>query len=83
MNYSVSDTAEYGGLTVGRKIVTEDTKNAMREALRRIQNGDFAKEWLNEYRSGGANFKKLRQEEADHPVEKVGAELRKMMPWIK
>lgn len=83
MNYSVSDTAEYGGMTVGPRIVTEDTKNAMRAALKRIQSGEFAKEWLDEYRSGGANFERLRRENAEHPVEKVGVELRKMMPWIK
>lgn len=83
MNYSVSETAEYGGLSVGRKIVTEDTKNAMREALRRIQSGEFAKEWIDEYESGGKNFEKLREEDFNHPVEQVGDELRKMMSWIK
>lgn len=83
MNYSVSDTAEYGGLSVGPKIITDETKTVMRDVLKRIQSGEFAKEWLAEYQSGGANFKKLRQQDAEHPVEKVGAELRKMMPWIK
>lgn len=83
MNYSVSDTAEYGGMSVGSKIVTEDTKNAMRAALKRIQTGEFAREWLGEYQSGGKNFEKLRKADADHPIEQVGAELRKMMPWIK
>ena len=83
MNYSVSDTAEYGGLTVGPKIVTEDAKNAMRAALKRIQSGEFAKEWLGEHQSGGKNFQRLREADASHPVEKAGAELRKMMPWIK
>jgi len=82
MNHSVSDTAEYGGMSVGGTIVTEDTKNAMRAALERIQTGEFAKEWILENRSGGANFEKLRRADAGHPVEKVGAELRKMMPWI-
>ena len=83
MNYSVSDTAEYGGLSVGPRIVTEETKNAMRTALTRIQNGEFAKEWIEEYDSGGKNFAKLREADANHPVEKVGDELRKMMNWIK
>ena len=82
MNYSVSDTAEYGGLSVGPKIVTEDTKNAMRAALKRIQNGEFAKEWMDEYASGGKKFEALRKADAEHPVEKVGEELRKMMSWI-
>ena len=83
MNYSVSDTAEYGGYTVGPKIVTEESKKAMKGVLDRIRNGEFAKEWLDEYQSGGANFKRLREADANHPVEKVGAELRKMMTWIK
>ena len=83
MNYSVSDTAEYGGLSVGPKIITEQTKDAMRAALKRIQNGEFAKEWVEEYAAGGKNFQRLREEDANHPVEKVGAELRKMMSWIK
>lgn len=83
MNYSVSDTAEYGGLSVGPKIVTEDTKNAMRAALKRIQSGEFANEWLEEYKSGGKRFQELRAADAAHPIEKVGKELRKMMPWVK
>jgi len=83
MNYSVSDTAEYGGMVVGPKIITEDTKNAMREALGRIQSGEFAKQWLDEYGAGSPNFKKLREADAAHPLEKVGAKLRKMMPFIK
>ena len=82
MNYSVSDTAEYGGLSVGPKIVTAETKKAMEEALRRIQNGEFAKEWMDEYASGGKIFQKLREADANHPVEKTGRELRKMMSWI-
>jgi ketol-acid reductoisomerase len=83
MNYSVSDTAEYGGYSVGPKIITDATKQAMRDQLTRIQNGEFAKEWIDEFASGGKNFQRLREAEANHPVEKVGAELRKMMPWIK
>ncbi len=83
MNYSVSDTAEYGGLTVGPKIITEETKNVMRNVLKRIQNGEFAQEWMDEYASGSKTFQKLRDADAAHPIEKVGAHLRKMMPWIK
>jgi ketol-acid reductoisomerase len=82
MNYSVSDTAEYGGYAVGKKMVTAETKQAMRDALARIQNGEFAKEWLAENEAGCPNFKKMREEDANHPVEKVGEELRKMMTWI-
>jgi ketol-acid reductoisomerase len=83
MNYSVSETAEYGGMSVGPKIITDDTKNAMRETLKRIQSGDFAREWMDEYNSGGANFDKLREANNNHPVEKTGEELRKMMSWIQ
>ncbi len=83
MNYSVSDTAEYGGLSVGPKIITAETKKVMKEVLRRIQDGEFTKEWMDEYASGGKNFQKLRDADANHPVEKTGEELRKMMSWIK
>ncbi len=83
MNYSVSDTAEYGGLSVGPKIVTDEAKQAMRAALKRIQKGEFAKEWLDEYQSGGKQFQKLREADATHPVEVVGAKLRKMMPFLE
>ena len=83
MNYSVSDTAEYGGLSVGPKIVTEDAKDAMRDALKRIRNGDFAKEWLDEFASGGKKFQALRKADAEHPIEVVGKRLRGMMSWIQ
>jgi len=83
MNYSVSDTAEYGGMTVGPKIIDDGVKERMRETLKRIQNGDFAQEWLDEYHSGGKNFERLRKENAEHPVEQVGEKLRDMMSWIK
>lgn len=83
MNYSVSETAEYGGMSVGPKIVTEDSKKAMKEALEYIQNGGFAKEWMAEYESGGAKFEKLREANRTHPIETTGAELRKMMSWIQ
>lgn len=83
MNYSVSETAEYGGMVVGPKIITEETKNAMRGVLEHIQSGEFAKEWMEEYHSGGKNFAKLREANNNHPIEKTGAELRKMMSWIQ
>jgi ketol-acid reductoisomerase len=83
MNYSVSDTAEYGGLSVGPKIVTDESKQAMRATLERIQKGEFAKEWLDEYQSGGKQFEKLREADATHPVEIVGAKLREMMPFLE
>ncbi len=83
MNYSVSETAEYGGYSVGPKIITEDTKRAMQDALKRIQNGDFAKEWIGEFTSGQPNFERMRSEMKAHPIEQVGDGLRKMMAWIK
>ncbi len=83
MNYSVSDTAEYGGMTRGPRIITEETKNEMRKILSEVQQGTFAKEWLDEYNAGQPKMEKLRTENREHPVEKVGAELRKMMSWIE
>ncbi|HPG31535.1 MAG TPA: ketol-acid reductoisomerase [bacterium] len=82
MWYSVSDTAEYGGLTVGSKMVTDETKKSMKQVLERIQNGEFASEWLSETRVGQPKFKSLRNIEKNKLNEKVGAELRKMMPWL-
>ena len=82
MYYSVSNTAEYGGLTRGPKVVTEDTREAMRKILADVKSGDFAREWINEHQSGGKNFKKLEAESKDLLIEKVGKKLRRMMPWI-
>jgi ketol-acid reductoisomerase len=82
MNYSVSDTAEYGGMAKGKKIITDETRNEMRKLLADIQSGAFAKEWLAEYANGQPNMLKLRQETKEHDVEKVGAKLRKMMSWV-
>ncbi|MBP7653688.1 ketol-acid reductoisomerase [Candidatus Dependentiae bacterium] len=82
MWYSVSDTAEFGGLTVGPKIVTEETKKAMKEVLKRIQTGEFASEWLSETRVGQPKFKSLRNISKNNLNEKVGEKLRKMMPWL-
>jgi ketol-acid reductoisomerase len=83
MNYSVSDTAEYGGMTRGPRIITEETRNEMRKILTEVQNGKFAKEWLDEYNSGQPNMNQLRKDNTEHNIEKVGSELRNMMSWIK
>ena len=83
MNYSVSDTAEYGGMTRGKMVIGEASRQAMKEILADVQNGKFAKEWLDEHASGQMNMEKLRQENREHPIEKVGARLREMMSWIK
>ncbi len=82
MNYSVSDTAEYGGMTRGSRIITNETKKEMRKILTEIQNGSFAQEWINENQSGQPLMAKLRQENSEHPVEKVGTTLRSMMSWL-
>lgn len=83
MRYSISNTAEYGDYITGPKIITEDTKNAMRKVLLDIQDGTFARNWLLENQVGCPNFNAKRRIEADHPLEKVGAELRNMMSWTK
>lgn len=81
MRYSISNTAEYGDYITGPKIITEDTKNAMRQVLKDIQEGVFARNWLLENQIGCTNFLAKRRREADHQLEKVGAELRKLMSW--
>ena len=83
MNYSVSDTAEYGGMTRGRRVIPASAKTEMKKILTEIQDGSFAKEWLEEYASGQKNMNQLRQENREHPLEKVGAKLREMMSWLK
>ena len=82
MNYSVSDTAEYGGMTRGSRLITKETRNEMKKILNEIQTGKFADEWLNEYRSGQKNMEKLRKENREHQIEKVGSKLREMMSWL-
>lgn len=81
MRYSISNTAEYGDYITGPKIITEDTKNAMREVLKDIQEGNFARNWLLENQIGCTYFHARRRREADHQLEKVGSELRKLMSW--
>ncbi|QGG94682.1 ketol-acid reductoisomerase [Actinomarinicola tropica] len=82
MRYSVSDTAEYGDLTRGPRIIGDAVKAEMRTILSEIQSGKFAEEWIEESRSGRARFHELEKAGHDHPIEKVGEELRAMMPWI-
>ena len=83
MNYSISNNAEYGEYATGPKIITEDTKNAMRAALARIQSGEYAKDFILENRAGAPMLLSRRRMTAEHPVEVVGEKLRAMMPWIK
>ncbi|NQT30376.1 MAG: ketol-acid reductoisomerase [Candidatus Saganbacteria bacterium] len=83
MRKAISNTAEYGDLTVGPKIIDEKTKKKMQKALKRIQNGAFAREWLKENKEGCVNFNALREKDRNHIVEKVGASLRGMMHWLR
>jgi ketol-acid reductoisomerase len=83
MNYSISDTAEYGEYSRGERIITENTKQEMKKILEEIKSGGFAEEWINEYKSGLGVFKKKRQQMNEHSIEKVGTRLREMMPWLK
>ena len=83
MNYSISNNAEYGEYATGPKIITEETRNAMRAALARIQSGEYAKEFILENRAGAPMLRSRRRMTAEHPIEVVGEKLRAMMPWIK
>ncbi len=82
MRQSISNTAEYGDMTRGKRVITAETRQAMRQLLADIQSGEFAKEWIAENRAGAENFQRMRDEAAGHQVEQVGSKLRKMMPWI-
>jgi ketol-acid reductoisomerase len=82
MRYSISNTAEYGDYTRGKRVISDETRESMRRILREIQSGDFAREWIAENRAGQENFRRLRAEQADAPVERTGKELRSMMSWI-
>jgi ketol-acid reductoisomerase len=83
MRFSVSNTAEYGDLTRGRRIISDTTRQAMKDVLGEIQSGAFAREWIAENRAGQENFKRMRAEQAGTQVESVGEELRSHMDWIK
>src|SRR6202034_3099343 len=83
MRYSVSNTAECGDYTRGKRVMTDQTRSDMRKILGEIQSGDFAREWIAENRAGQENFKRMRAEQADTQIEHVGAELREGMDWIE
>ena len=82
MRYSISNTAEYGDMTRGKRVVDETTRAAMKKILADIQSGKFANEWIAEYRAGLPKFKDLRKQGEQHPVEEVGRKLRSFMPWL-
>ncbi len=83
MNYSISNNAEYGEYVTGPRVVTEDTKNAMRQCLRDIQTGEYAKSFILENKAGAPTLQSRRRLTAEHQIEQVGEKLRAMMPWIK
>ena len=83
MRHSISNTAEYGDMTRGPKVITDDTREAMKKILSDIQSGDFAREWIAENNAGTENFDRLREEGKNHQVETVGAALREKMDWIR
>ncbi len=83
MRYSISDTAEYGDLTRGPRIINEEVKKEMKRILEEIQSGRFAREWILENQANRPVMNALRRREAEHPIEEVGAKLRAMMPWLK
>jgi ketol-acid reductoisomerase len=82
MRYSISDTAEYGDLTRGPRVINEGVRAEMQQILSDIRDGTFAEEWIAENRNGRSNFEKLREASRKHQIESVGAELRDMMPFI-
>jgi ketol-acid reductoisomerase len=83
MRYSISNTAEYGDMTRGKRIIGPEARAAMKEILKEIQTGKFADEWMTEYRCGSPHFRELRKEGEHHPIEEVGAKLRGLMPWMQ
>jgi ketol-acid reductoisomerase len=82
MRYSISNTAEYGDYTRGTRIITDETRENMRQILKEIQDGDFAREWIAENRASQENFLRMREEQSKTQVETVGKELRAQMDWI-
>src|SRR5260221_14734905 len=83
MRYSIADTAQYGDMTRGPKIIDDHVRANMKEALRQIQSGEFAREWILENRAGRPVFRALDQRDRNHAIEKVGRELRAMMSWVQ
>jgi ketol-acid reductoisomerase len=82
MRYSISNTAQYGDMTRGPVVVNDETKHRMESLLKDIQSGAFARDWMNEARNGRTRFQQLDEEAREHPIERVGAQLRGMMPWL-
>ncbi|MFH1519901.1 MAG: ketol-acid reductoisomerase [Candidatus Omnitrophota bacterium] len=83
MRKRVSDTAEYGDITRGKRIINKQTREEMKKILGEVQSGSFAREWIKENQEGRPNYNKITEEEKNHPIEKIGKELRGMMPWME
>ena len=83
MRFSVSETAKWGDVSVGPKIIDASVKKRMKTVLKEVQNGKFAKGWVNEYKTGYKNYQRLLKKGENHSIEKVGARLRGLMPWMK
>jgi ketol-acid reductoisomerase len=82
MRYSISNTAEYGDMTRGKRVIGDEARAAMKRILADIQSGKFAEEWITEHQCGSPHFRELRKEAETHPIEQVGAKLRGLMPWL-
>jgi ketol-acid reductoisomerase len=82
MRYSISNTAEYGDMTRGSKVVGKESREAMKKILADIQSGKFANEWIGDYKAGLPSFREHRKEAQNHPIEEVGRKLRSFMPWL-
>jgi ketol-acid reductoisomerase len=83
MRHSISNTAEYGDLTRGRRVISDASRQAMKDVLAEIQSGEFAREWIAENRAGQENFRRMREEQAGHIIETEGKKLRSKMDWIE
>ena len=82
MHQFVSETAQYGDLTRGPRVVNDETRSRMREVLAEIRDGTFAREWVGEYAAGNGNYKAMKERDLAHPIEQIGAQLRSRMPWL-
>ena len=83
MRFSISNTAEYGDYTRGKRVISESSRQAMKDVLAEIQSGAFAREWIAENRAGQESFRRMREEQQAHQIEREGRELRARMDWIQ
>jgi ketol-acid reductoisomerase len=83
MRFSISETAKYGDITRGPRVINKSSRKAMEEILKEIQDGTFTKQWVKEYKGGLKNYNKLLKQGENHPIEKTGRRLRALMPWVQ